>query len=80
MSSTSNLNNYQHFLKLSSIKLKYIVIPGKSHRFKFILFTYILFTGLFAVCLFLYGFFPIKHHENPTATKQSIPKTINNIK
>ncbi|KAK0084272.1 hypothetical protein PV325_007346 [Microctonus aethiopoides] len=45
-----------------------------------IILIYIWFVALFAIALFLYGFFPVKYHEVPAATLNDIPKSINNIK
>ncbi|KAK0168022.1 hypothetical protein PV327_001863 [Microctonus hyperodae] len=51
-----------------------------NYHYESIILIYIWFVALFAIALFLYGFFPIKYHEVPAATLNNIPKSINNIK
>ncbi|KAF7996903.1 hypothetical protein HCN44_002549 [Aphidius gifuensis] len=45
-----------------------------------LLFTYIIWTSLFSISLFMYGFFPIKITNNLPSNYNDIPDIINNIK
>lgn len=44
------------------------------------MFIYIIWTSLFSISLFMYGFFPIKITNNVPSNYDDIPDIINNIK
>ncbi|XP_034944555.1 GPI ethanolamine phosphate transferase 2 isoform X2 [Chelonus insularis] len=50
------------------------------HNCEIIIFMYVLITTLFAVFLFLYGFFPMMQYDNSISTRNDIPTSINHTK